>query len=90
MPGIWAARCLPGCDQGHLCRGTQIELVQLATATVHDREARDPSPGPLTRICLLSLSFHAWAVAALAGVSAVAVMPPGRSEDAITATAVPA
>ena len=48
--------------------------------------ARARSPG----ICLLSLSFHTWAVAALAGVSAVAVMPPGRPEDAITATAVTA
>ena len=43
--------------------------------------ARARSPG----ICLLSLPFHTWAVAALAGVSALAVMPPGRPEDAITA-----
>jgi hypothetical protein len=48
--------------------------------------ARARSPG----ICLLLLPFHTWAVAALAGVSALAVMPPGRPEDAITATAVPA
>lgn len=50
----------------------------------------DPSPGPLTGICLLLLPLHAWAVAALAGVSALAVVPPGRPEDGITATAVPA
>ena len=50
----------------------------------------DPSPGPLTGICLLLLPVHAWAVAALAGVSALAVVPPGRPEDGITATAVPA
>ena len=48
--------------------------------------ARARSPG----ICLLLLPVHAGAVAALAGVSALAVMPPGRPEDAGTATAVPA
>ena len=41
-------------------------------------------------ICLLLLPFHTWAVAVLASVSALAVMPPGRPEDATTATAVPA
>ena len=40
-------------------------------------------------ICLLLLPFHTWAVAVLASVSALAVMPPGRPEDATTATAVP-
>ena len=78
------------CDQGHLCPGDADKLIQLATATVHDRRPSDPSPGPLTGICLLLLPLHAWAVAALAGVSALAVVPPGRPEDGITATAVPA
>ena len=48
--------------------------------------ARARSPA----ICLLLLPLHAWAVAVLASVSALAVMPPGRPEDATTATAVPA
>ena len=51
--------------------------------------ARARSPG----IWLLLLPFHTWAVAALASDSALAVMLPGRPEDAVTAitvTAVPA
>ena len=47
--------------------------------------ARVRSPG----ICLLLLPLHTWVVAARAGVSALAVVPPGLPEDAITATAVP-
>ena len=44
----------------------------------------------LAGCCLLLLPLHAWAAAVLASVSALAVMPPGRPEDATTATAVPA
>lgn len=90
MPGIWAARCLPAMRPGPSLSGNADELIQLATATVHDREASDPARARSPGICLLSLPFHTWAVVALAGVSALAVMPLGRPEDAITATAVPA
>ena len=40
MPGIWAARCLPAMLPGPSLSGDADEFIQLATATLHDRQAQ--------------------------------------------------
>ncbi|MGH3192162.1 MAG: hypothetical protein ACRDOL_33935 [Streptosporangiaceae bacterium] len=40
MPGIWGARCLPAMRPGPSLSGDADELIQLATASLHDREAQ--------------------------------------------------